>query len=420
MGHKIKKSPGLSRFETVATLPFLKSLAHKVVRASSMSGAALFCVLNYLDTRYMYSMLRTLAVVAVEEIGFSNPTATMGMLRAIRSCDGVFNLSTGGYQHPMIALKIMTRLWPYLSALVAQAPPGAEAVHRFTGEKQMIALKRYEKTLSSYNATPKPDRGPIQNVSKSQLLAQRLAMSTYGGKTAADPITVTPVAFRPFVDASVRNETQSEFVTRCHDTSKHIDQFIRKTKARIAKHSVYTKKYYIAIEELFEAMCPAISCRFKKPHMVTNIFEKLLDNSYPENLQDVITCKAFYYMQLKRNPESTECIMYLSMAAQIAVSPKSNMPLASAPSFEYVENVLTEMIPPDFDAGNHEHVKETMMKCLRMFNAGSPMEKLGNITMDLHVIGSGYKRDDVGIRFFMEKSGKLYRVGELESELWPW
>lgn len=420
MGHKVKKAPGLTRFETVSTLPFFKSLAHKVVRASSMSGAAMFCVLNYLDTRYMYSMLRTMAVVAVEEIGFSNPTATMGMLRAIRSCDGVFNLSTGGYQSPITAMKIMHRLWPHFASLVAQEPPSAEAVHRFTGEKQMIALKRYENALASSKAATKRLSGPVQNVSKSQLLAQRLATTTYGGKTTADPISATPISFRPYVDETLRGETPSAFVARCHDTCKNIKQFIAKTKARIAKHGVYTKKYYIATEELFEAMCPAISHRIKKPHMVANIFEMLLDQSHPGNVQNIITCKAFYYLQLKRNPESTECVMYLSMAAQLATSPPSEMALASAPSFKYVEDVFSEMLPTEFDNGDQDRVRDAMMKCLRMFNAGSPMEKLGEITLDLHVMHSGHQRNDAGIRFFMEKSGKLYSSGELECEVWAW
>lgn len=413
LGHKVPKSTGLSKVETATLLALFKSLSHKVVRASSMSGAALFCILNYLDTRYFYSVLRTMAVVAVEECGFQNPVATMGLLNAIRVTDGVFNLSVGGYQHPLVVLKVFRRIWPHFAALTAEQPPSAEAVHRFTGEKVMIALKRYEKALAKTTARPS---GPKQNLGPSQLLAQRLQSKMYGGQA---PVFQTPVAFRPFVSLEIRHESSGDFVKRCHLTSREIDSFISKTKHRVATHGVYTKKYYIAIEELFEAMVPAISRRLTKPHMVDNIFEKLLKYCDAANMQYALTCKSFYYMQLKRNPESAECVMYLAMCSQIATSPPITSTPARAPDFGYVERAFNDVLGDGFEPSDQEAVQEALLKSLRMLNENGPLAKLGDLTMDLHVMHSGHVRNDAGIQFFMKQSGKLYRKGDV-PEVWSW
>ena len=417
LGHKVPKSTGLSKVETATLLALFKSLSHKVVRTSSMSGAALFCILNYLDTRYFYSVLRTMAVVAVEECGFHNPATTMGLLNAIRGCDGVFKLSVGGHQHPLVVLKVFRRLWPHFAALTAEQPSSNEAVHRFTGEKVMIALKRYEKALAktTAKAAVRP-LGPKQNLGPSQMLAQRLQSKVYGGQV---PAFQTPVAFRPFVSSEIRHESSEDFVKRCHSTSREIDSFIAKTKHRVATHGVYTKKYYIAIEELFEAMAPAISRRLTKPHMVDNIFEKLLKHCDAANMQYALTCKAFYYMQLKRNPESAEAVMYLAMCAQVATSPPITSTPTNAPDFGYVERAFNDVLGAGIEPSDQEAVQEALLKSLRILNESGPLAKLGHLTMDLHVTGSGHMRNDAGIQFFMEKSGKLYRKGDI-PEVWSW
>ena len=413
LGHKQRKIFGLSKIQSVALLPFMKSLTHKTVRASNMSAGALLMVLAYLDNRYFYSMLRTMAVTAVEEVGFNNPMCTMLVLKELRACDGVFDLSVNGYQNPLMVWKIMKRLWPHFSSLIAQLPPPLSSVHRFTGEKIMIALKRYETGYAKYKKNSQVNKPVV--LGKTQTAAQKISERVYGN------VPTTPLAFLPFVSAEVRNETTTSFIKRCHDTSHNIDSFIAKTKARVIKHGLYTKKYYIAIEELFEAMAPALSVRLTKPFMVEHIFNMLLKHSDRENIQNILTCKAFYYMQLKRNKEITECVMYVAMAAQLATAPAAqltNIKPQQAPPFSYVEHAFSQVISNEHVHHSQESVKNELNRVLKLFD--NELHEIGKITMDMHVIHSGHKRDDAGLSFFMNHSGRLYKKNELCRELWAW
>ncbi len=393
-------------------LAFTKSAIHKVVRASSITGLIVVTLIMLLDTRYFYSLLRTIAVTAAEEVGYHD-YASFSLLHALASLNGVCSLSGRGYQSRADVWSILKFLWNKLVALVLVQPPNDQVRERFSSQMLMNYYEEYQSQLEKASTISK-------KTSVKPFITKRAAttakLEARFGQQARKPENAMPASFQTLKDATTGTSNAREYIDRVHKYSNNLSAFIDRTKKRIqnarAFKGVDSHTEYQAFAGMFLVMCPAIHKRISDPSRMDKLWTAL-ENAAPANvLQDVLVCKRFFYMQLKRNDQSAECILFVGMAAQAVVAGKAPSTPTAAYDFSYVKLAWDTIVNTDgFDETDEADVTGAYRHLLGLFNQNGALNQLGDLILDMHVgTGRALGKDK---QFFYQKSGRLYSQGEI-------
>ena len=156
------------------TLDVVKSAWHKAIRHSSLSTAAIMVCVHALDPTFFGGVLKTIAVCAVEDVGYSDPWAVKAVLDWYRAFISLAEQS--GAAEPKTVWECFTKPklrcnnlqdtvtgWPVLARLVLSLPPKKLAHHRLTGRMAEYAVNRYlkAKQLKEFYMAEKQGREPV-------------------------------------------------------------------------------------------------------------------------------------------------------------------------------------------------------------------------------------------------------------------
>jgi len=425
MGHKIKRQKagdfGVDGTSAATQIPLqtVKSLLHKAVRCSEQESMALAMCLMTLNSRYFFSELRTLAVVAVEEVGYSDPWATLKVLEWLASIGGVLDGTGSGYQSMGTVWQLVEQGWPWIRTLVL-THPSEVAEHRFTSAKFDLLLHRY------FDAVPDAPAAVTPRQAKSRAVLEEQAQDARD-----DYDSMVTDAFKLEPDSLLDRKTDWEFKLWCNDRGgRFAGQLVNWRKQ--AAHAT-PKVRRVLYQRAFGAICPYLGNPPKYTTSINRIFDALSAKDRDDTPRDFLTgwdmerfasdavwairlLRQWFWRQYRRNPESNERNIYLSMAVQIGISGMPPQPRRAFPNkvvhpVQVWSKHVSEHLPASLARTDttDAFVAQTVVRLLRLFDPGQPLAKMGGLVFDMHTFKGRHK----GKEHFLTQSGVLRREGEL-------